>query len=80
VYFFFVPRPPKKTPQPLPRIDVPIGKRIAHYRKLRGFSQQALADEMGISQRQIATFTTGGTLKSLSVGGPVLGEVFVAQE
>ncbi len=54
-----MPRPPKRTPKPLPHVDLPIGKRIAHYRKLRGFSQQALADEIGISQRQIATYETG---------------------
>jgi transcriptional regulator with XRE-family HTH domain len=54
-----MPQPPKRTPKPLPRIDVPIGKRIAHYRRLLGFSQEALAEEIGISQRQIATYETG---------------------
>jgi transcriptional regulator with XRE-family HTH domain len=54
-----MPRPPKKTPKPIPQIDVPIGKRIARYRKLLGFSQEALAEKMGISQRQIATYETG---------------------
>jgi transcriptional regulator with XRE-family HTH domain len=56
-----MPRPPKKTPKPLPQTDMPIGKRIAHYRKLRGLSQEALADMMGISQRQVATYETGRT-------------------
>jgi len=45
----------------LPHIDTPIGKRIAHYRKLQGFSQEALAEKMGLSQRQIATYETGRT-------------------
>jgi transcriptional regulator with XRE-family HTH domain len=54
-----VPQPPKRTPKPLPQIDVPIGKRIARYRKLRGFSQEALAEKIGISQRQVATYETG---------------------
>jgi hypothetical protein len=31
VYAFFMPRPPKKTPKPIPQIDVPIGKQIARY-------------------------------------------------
>jgi transcriptional regulator with XRE-family HTH domain len=54
-----MPQPPKRIPKPLPRIDVPISKRIARYRKLLGFSQEALAEEIGISQRQIATYETG---------------------
>jgi transcriptional regulator with XRE-family HTH domain len=40
---------------------MPIGKRIAHYRKLRGFSQEALAQKIGLSQRQVATYETGRT-------------------
>jgi transcriptional regulator with XRE-family HTH domain len=59
LYSFFMPRPPKNTPKPLPQIEVPIGKRIAYYRKLRGFSQEALAEKMGISQRQVATYENG---------------------
>jgi transcriptional regulator with XRE-family HTH domain len=54
-----MPRRPKNTPKPLPQIDVPIGRRIARYRKLQGFSQEALAQKIGISQRQIASYETG---------------------
>jgi transcriptional regulator with XRE-family HTH domain len=38
---------------------MPIGKRIAHIRKLRGFSQEALADAIGISRKQVTDYETG---------------------
>ena len=35
------------------------GKRIAQYRKERGYSQEALADAIGISRKQVADYETG---------------------
>lgn len=52
-------RPPKTDPRPLEQELSPVGPRLAQVRKLRGFSQQALADEMGISQKQITDYETG---------------------
>lgn len=52
-------RPPKEAPKPLDIGITPLGPRLAHLRKLRGYSQQALADLMGISQKQITDYETG---------------------
>jgi transcriptional regulator with XRE-family HTH domain len=38
---------------------MPLGKRIARLRKLRGFSQEALAEAMGVSRKQITDYETG---------------------
>jgi transcriptional regulator with XRE-family HTH domain len=54
-----MPQPPKNKPKPVPQSEIPIGKRIARIRKLRGYSQQALAEVMGISQKQITDYETG---------------------
>jgi transcriptional regulator with XRE-family HTH domain len=43
----------------MPDIDTDIGKRIAHIRKERGLSQEALADHMGISRKQVVDYETG---------------------
>jgi transcriptional regulator with XRE-family HTH domain len=53
-----MPQPPKNKPKPLPQTDIPVGKRIARIRKLRGFSQEALAEIMGISQKQMTDYET----------------------
>jgi transcriptional regulator with XRE-family HTH domain len=52
-------RPPKESLKPLDVSIAPIGPRLAQLRKLRGYSQQALADVMGISQKQITDYETG---------------------
>jgi len=54
-----MPQPAKKKPQPLPQTDTPLGRRIARLRKLQGFSQEALAEKMGISRKQITDYETG---------------------
>jgi transcriptional regulator with XRE-family HTH domain len=54
-----MPSVPKKKPQPLPFSPLPIGKRIAEQRKARGLSQQALADQLCLSQKQITAYETG---------------------
>lgn len=54
-----MPRPRKYNPKPLPKTDMSIGKRIARIRKLRGFSQEALAQAMGVSRKQITDYETG---------------------
>lgn len=51
-----MPRPPKNKPEPLDLGIPPLGPRLAKIRKLRGFSQYSLADEMGISRKQIADY------------------------
>ena len=52
-------RPQKESLKPLDVGIEPIGPRLAQLRKLRGYSQQALADMMGISQKQITDYETG---------------------
>jgi len=54
-----MPRPRKYNPKPLPQTEMSIGKRIAQIRKLRGFSQDALAQAMGVSRKQITDYETG---------------------
>ncbi len=54
-----MPQPAKNIPVPLSGIDTAIGKRLAHARKERGFSQEALAMEMGLSRKQIVDYETG---------------------
>lgn len=54
-----MPRPPKNKPEPLDLGILPLGPRLAKLRKLRGFSQYTLADEMGVSRKQIADYETG---------------------
>ena len=58
-YTIPMPQPAKKKPAPVPGIDTAIGKRIAQYRKERGYSQEALADAIGISRKQVADYETG---------------------
>jgi transcriptional regulator with XRE-family HTH domain len=53
-----MPQPPKNKPKPLPQTETSLGKRIARLRKLRGFSQEALAEKMGISRKQITDYET----------------------
>ena len=52
-------RPPKNPPKSLGLNIAPIGPRLAHLRKLRGYSQQALAELMEITQKQITDYETG---------------------
>ncbi len=56
---FFMARPMKKQPTPI-NLDIsPIGERLAKVRKLRGYSQESLAEAMGISRKQITDYETG---------------------
>lgn len=52
-----MPRPAKIAPPPLP--PIPTGERIASLRKAKGLSQEALAEIMGISRKQITDYETG---------------------
>lgn len=54
-----MPRPSKHKPIPLREEITPLGPRLARLRKLRGFSQYSLADEMGVSRKQIADYERG---------------------
>lgn len=52
-------RPAKNVPVELP--SIPTGSRIAALRKARGLSQEALAELLGISRKQITDYETGRT-------------------
>ena len=58
LYFFIMARPRKHTPNPIP-FSVDVGKQLALWRKNRGFTQELLAETMGISQKQITDYETG---------------------
>jgi len=51
-------RPRKHTAKPIP-FPVNVGRQLALWRKNRGFTQEALAETMGISQKQITDYETG---------------------
>lgn len=52
-------RPMKNSPAPIDPSISPLGERLARIRKLRGFSQESLAEAMGISRKQITDYETG---------------------
>jgi transcriptional regulator with XRE-family HTH domain len=58
-YLFPMARPPKTAPTPFP--EIPTGERIAALRKARGLSQEALAELMGISRKQVTDYETSRT-------------------
>lgn len=49
----------KSAPDPIPYPLSPVGERLALIRKRKGFTQQSLADAMGISRKQITDYETG---------------------
>jgi transcriptional regulator with XRE-family HTH domain len=52
-------RPVKNQPTPIDPAISPLGERLARLRKLRGYSQESLAETMGISRKQITDYETG---------------------
>jgi transcriptional regulator with XRE-family HTH domain len=52
-------RPTKNKPAPLELGISPLGPRLAQLRKLKGYSQESLAESMGISRKQITDYETG---------------------
>jgi transcriptional regulator with XRE-family HTH domain len=54
-----MPRVPKNKPCPLPVFPLPIGGRIASLRKSKGITQTALAEQLGLSQKQMTNYETG---------------------
>lgn len=54
-----MPRPPKIKPEPLDLGIAPLGPRLTKLRKLRGYSQYALAELMHISRKQISDYERG---------------------
>jgi len=54
-----MPQPAKNTPIPLPESDLTLGKRLAKYRKMQGLSQEALAEKIGLSRKQVVDYETG---------------------
>ena len=59
LYIYIMPQPAKNTPIPLPQSDLSIGKRLAKYRKSQGLSQEALAEKLGLSRKQVVDYETG---------------------
>jgi len=59
LYNGLVPKPSKLQPPPLPDSIPAIGPRIAEFRKRHGYSQEALAEKMGITRKQISDYETG---------------------
>ena len=51
-------RPRKNTAKPIP-FSTNVGKQLALWRRNRGFTQESLAETMGISQKQITDYETG---------------------
>jgi transcriptional regulator with XRE-family HTH domain len=54
-----MPRVPKKALPPLTNSTETIGQRIARYRKLRGLTQQELAQLIGIEQNLVSDYERG---------------------
>lgn len=54
-----MPQPAKNKPIPLPESDLTLGKRLAKYRKMHGLSQEALAEKIGLSRKQVVDYETG---------------------
>ena len=52
-------RPRKSIAKPLPVVSTPVGQQLALLRKNRGFTQESLAETMGISRKQITDYETG---------------------
>ena len=50
--------PRKNIAKPIP-FSTNVGKQLASWRKNRGFTQEALAETMGISRKQITDYETG---------------------
>ena len=53
-----MPRKRKRALPPLKLNAEPIGQRIAHLRKERGFTQKELADKIGITQTSVSDYET----------------------
>lgn len=58
-YYTIVPRVPKRVLPPVSDSKEAIGQRIARYRKLRGFTQQQVADRIGIAQNLVSDYENG---------------------
>lgn len=54
-----VPKPSKLQPPPLPESIRPVGATIAELRKQRGYSQEAFAEIVGITRKQVSDYETG---------------------
>jgi transcriptional regulator with XRE-family HTH domain len=59
VILFLMPRLSDKQPKPLDIEIEPFGPRLAKIRKLRGFSQYSLADELGVTRKRISDYERG---------------------
>ena len=55
----------EKQPKPHP-IDVHVGKRIRHFRHLRGMSQTTLAEQIGVGSQQLHRYETADNRLSAS--------------
>lgn len=51
-----VPKPAKIVPEPIPDTIPPLGPTIVALRKARGLSQEALAEKIGITKKQVSDY------------------------
>ena len=54
-----MPRVPKQTLPQISPSEESIGQRLARFRKLRGFTQRQLADQIGIVQNLVSDYENG---------------------
>ncbi len=59
LYTSRVPRPRKYQLKPLERDTEPIGTRLKHFRKLKGFTQAEIAAKIGITRGALAAYEAG---------------------
>ena len=55
----------KKQPKPHP-VDIQVGKRIKHFRNLRGLSQSDLAKQLGVKFQQVQKYESASNRISAS--------------
>ena len=55
----------KKHPKPHP-VDIQVGKRIRHFRNLRGLSQSDLAKQLGVKFQQVQKYESASNRISAS--------------
>ena len=55
----------KKQPKPHP-VDIQVGKRIRHFRNLRGLSQSDLAKQLGVKFQQVQKYESASNRISAS--------------
>ena len=70
-------KPNSKKPDP---VDVQVGRNIRHFRTVRGISQEALADGLGITFQQVQKYEKGSNRVSASKLRAIAGRLNVSIE